>query len=243
MVKRNCIKCTKPIGRKNSSGYCNHCRDRTGANNPFFGKKHKQESIDQAKEKLSSISKQKWLDPEYRQKVITNVSKPRREGFKQEQSERIAEWYTTNPEQLAIRSEAMKASWAAHKIKPNNRKSKIEIKFITALKERCPDLECDEIITLSDNTQVVPDGFFPYLGIVIEFYGNYFHANPDMYKPEDPVLGTVAQAIWDRDEKRKMALEYEGYYVHVVWEKEFKKNPNNVLQELDNFINWDACSF
>lgn len=38
---------------EHGSGYCNSCRDRTGTNNPFYGRKHPAETI----EKLRTINK------------------------------------------------------------------------------------------------------------------------------------------------------------------------------------------
>lgn len=51
----NCKKCGKELSHhgKHGKGYCTSCRDRSGVNNPFYGKKHSEETI----EKLRAINK------------------------------------------------------------------------------------------------------------------------------------------------------------------------------------------
>jgi len=41
-LRNQCLVCHKELGLNNKSGYCNKHRDRTGINNAFYGKKHKQ---------------------------------------------------------------------------------------------------------------------------------------------------------------------------------------------------------
>lgn len=59
-LNRTCPTCGKRISDKNKSGYCNRHRDRTGSNNPFYGKTHSQETINSLKEKCSIASTKKW---------------------------------------------------------------------------------------------------------------------------------------------------------------------------------------
>src|ERR1035437_4660142 len=115
----HCQKCKNPVSKNCRSGVCNKCRDRKGENNPFFGKKHNRKMIEDTKKKCAELSRQLWKDDEYRNKEIRGVSKPRREGFGDEQSERVLKWYEENPEQIMLRSEAMKKSWLEGKIEPN----------------------------------------------------------------------------------------------------------------------------
>lgn len=46
-LNHNCLSCGKPLSHngKHGKGYCNSCRDRTGHNNPFYGKKHTADTI------------------------------------------------------------------------------------------------------------------------------------------------------------------------------------------------------
>lgn len=52
---KTCIDCGSLLALNNTNGeYCNSCRDRTGENNPFYGKKHTEEALS----KMSQASKQ-----------------------------------------------------------------------------------------------------------------------------------------------------------------------------------------
>jgi len=54
--------------------------------------------------------------------------------------------------------------------------------------------------------------------IIIEFYGDYWHANPNKFKKEDIVHHHItAEEIWQRDKKRINTLKELGYIVHIVW--------------------------
>jgi hypothetical protein len=110
-------KCNKELPKQNTSGFCNHCRDRSGEKNPFYGKKHKKEILEQAKIKISRSLVKKWKEEnEYREKVIKGISEPRSKEFGDNQSKRILLWYKEHPEQRTLRSEIMTKSWKEGKI-------------------------------------------------------------------------------------------------------------------------------
>ena len=50
---KKCKICGKILSDRNKSGYCISHLPRSGANNPFFGKKHKKEVIEKMKKKCS----------------------------------------------------------------------------------------------------------------------------------------------------------------------------------------------
>jgi hypothetical protein len=61
--------------------------------------------------------------------------------------------------------------------------------------------------------------------LLIEMNGNYFHANPDMYKESDVIQIAnkyiTAKDIWEYDNKKIELGKKSGYEVLVFWEKEF----------------------
>jgi len=245
-LDKKCITCGKSIIDNNKSGYCNIHRDRTGSNNSFYKKHHSKETIDAIKAKTKIASKNNWKNPNYREKVIKGVSKPRKATFKQEQSERITKWYQENPEQRGIRSNRMKNSWDTGKIayspKIRVNRSKIEKDFLCSLQGK---INCKGRETIHIGTKwFFPDIFLGKERIIIEFYGNYYHANPRKYRANDVVrAGLTAQEIWDLDKERISRLEKEGYYVIVIWEDDYKTNKNGIIQSLANFIDNESCAF
>jgi very-short-patch-repair endonuclease len=103
-------------------------------------------------------------------------------------------------------------------------------------------LRLEEIGFLSE--QVIDKFFVDELNlnkkIIIEINGDYIHANPKSFKPNDviKILGKryTAQEKWDYDKQRKDFLESLGYNVLVIWESDdldqHKEKINNLLYEV-----------
>lgn len=75
----------------------------------------------------------------------------------------------------------------------------------------------------------------------IEFNGDYWHANPALYSADDMILRSggkreLVKDIWDREAKRTAALIKQGFKVHVVWESDYKEDPEKVVAECVNFL-------
>jgi Mn-dependent DtxR family transcriptional regulator len=58
---------------------------------------------------------------------------------------------------------------------------------------------------------------------IFEFYGDFFHANPQHYEPNDKIFGFNAKEKWKRDQERTEFLKSLGYTVVVVWESDWRK--------------------
>lgn len=79
---------------------------------------------------------------------------------------------------------------------------------------------------------------------VIEFYGDFWHANPRKYKSKDilklPQIGSwkekTAQDIWKRDKNRLKLLKESGYEVLVVWEMDYRKNKKEIVEKCLKFL-------
>lgn len=235
MKDRKCLKCGGKVSKNSKSGNCTKCRDRSGINNPFYGKTHSKETVDIIKEKTSAASKKLWQNDVYRSKVIKSVSKPRRDGFKQEQSERITQWYKDNPEQKKIRSQHMINTWTEGKIKPHVNsinESKSERKMLDDLRKLCPN---DRIVkkTIRLNEKWYYPDVIVNDHIIIEFFGNYYHGNPSMFKSTDIVHhGFTAKSLWKSDKNRIETFKQFGYDVIIVWEKDWKDNKETVYQTI-----------
>lgn len=77
--------------------------------------------------------------------------------------------------------------------------------------------------------------------LALEINGNYWHANPKLYGPDRLITRTrgravTASQIWERDKIRISRIKSEGYKVYVLWEKEFKDNPESEIKKLGNWI-------
>ena len=80
------------------------------------------------------------------------------------------------------------------------------------------------------------------LKVILEFFGDYYHCNPSNPKFSDPefynttIRMTSAQK-WQYDRRRLAGLRKVGYRILVVWESDWRKNPEDVLSRVRTFLN------
>jgi very-short-patch-repair endonuclease len=75
--------------------------------------------------------------------------------------------------------------------------------------------------------------------VIIEFNGDYWHCNPNIWKDSDfnKSKSKTAKEIWEYDEYKKRLAEKNGYRVLVVWEQDYRKDPKETLEKCLKFIN------
>lgn len=77
--------------------------------------------------------------------------------------------------------------------------------------------------------------------VIVEFHGDYFHANPDMYEPGFKGFffnkNITAQDIWKLDLEKRQTVESHGFKYIVVWESNYKEDPEREIQRCLNEIN------
>lgn len=71
---------------------------------------------------------------------------------------------------------------------------------------------------------------------VIEFNGDYWHANPKLYEATDLIRGTTVEKIWHKDEIKIKIAEDSGFRVMVVWESEFKKDKIGTIERVKQWM-------
>lgn len=87
------------------------------------------------------------------------------------------------------------------------------------------------------------DFFIKDNGKVIEFNGDYWHANPKKYKETDIIsfpnsVTKSASEIWECDDKkRKLSLQcpYVSDYL-VIWESDYIKDKKNTIEKCVNYL-------
>jgi len=84
---------------------------------------------------------------------------------------------------------------------------------------------------------VIDKTYFPDLminNIVIEFFGNYWHCNPELYDDVyfNKTMKKSAIEIWNNDMERIEKFENKNYYVYIIWEDEWDNNKNNVIEKI-----------
>jgi hypothetical protein len=86
---------------------------------------------------------------------------------------------------------------------------------------------------------------FKYGNHVIEYYGDIYHANPNMFEAEEFPKSWIsikskrdktASQIWEYDKKRESIIREHGYNLLVIWESEVKENKYRVLERCREFL-------
>lgn len=71
---------------------------------------------------------------------------------------------------------------------------------------------------------------------LIEFYGDYWHANPSKYNADDIVdwsMGSrTAREVWEYDKQKRELAVQNGFTIDVVWESEWKHDRSSVEEKL-----------
>lgn len=82
---------------------------------------------------------------------------------------------------------------------------------------------------------------FKYNNKIIEFNGDFWHANPNQYTNDailhHPNNHILAEDLWKRDKQRIEWLESNNYIVLTVWESDYNQNKQQVINKCINFIN------
>lgn len=93
-----------------------------------------------------------------------------------------------------------------------------------------------EIRLVSENGKVFLYDFY-WNNKIIEYNGDFWHANPKIYNADDNVYFNVkAETLWKKDEiKNKLAID-KGYELLIIWENDYKKDPIQTIQICKNFL-------
>jgi hypothetical protein len=102
-----------------------------------------------------------------------------------------------------------------------------------------PELESQYIINYSSTKNYVYD--IKHNNKIIEFNGNYWHADPAKYKENQCIRfpgrdSVLVEDIWEKD---RLKLEYAkelGFEVLVIWESEYLNKPEEIVQKCITFL-------
>lgn len=124
-------------------------------------------------------------------------------------------------------------------LKTNGRKSKISIEFQKLLEVKLKySIETEKQILIEKQLRTFfVDFYIPEKNVIIEFYGDYWHANPLFYNNTDMIKSRQASEIWREDENRIQSIkEYTKCSIIIVWESDYKKNKFNVIENIVNIL-------
>ena len=75
---------------------------------------------------------------------------------------------------------------------------------------------------------------------IIEFNGDIYHGNPSLFKENDTPnpykKETTSKELWEFDKTKKEVAESEGFEEIIIWENEYKKNKQKIIEYCKNFL-------
>lgn len=106
--------------------------------------------------------------------------------------------------------------------------SKPAIAWLTAIEN-----ECNIMIDHAENggeqgicgTSKKADGYCSSTNTVYEYHGDYWHGNPEKYKPDDahPLSGELYGSLYEKTMDREALILSKGYTLVRIWESEYNR--------------------
>lgn len=209
------------LGKEHKESVKKHfSKTRAKERNPFYGKKHS----DEQKQKWSEYRKNRPC----RSEPVSKVEKEHRSKVTKTYWDNLSE-----EEKHARLSHHDFSNLTKSLLSNGGRYSGLHQKVVNKMKiyglkgfqseKRIGDYVVDELCKTSN--------------IVIEVNGDYWHANPFIYKPDDiisyPKGLFSAASIWEKDEKRISEIKSMGYKVYIIWESDLKSNTyKDIFEEI-----------
>lgn len=77
------------------------------------------------------------------------------------------------------------------------------------------------------------DGINKEKKIIYEFYGDFFHGNPEVYKKNDinPLLKETYGSLYNKTKEKENIILSCGYSIIYIWENDYNKNKNKKKYE------------
>ena len=203
-----------------------------GAGNHCYGKHY----TDEEKKHFAVKTREKWKDPKYREKVIANATGIKRSNeFRAGQSLRTKKSYDKIDGLREKRGKLFSECWKNgknhfHSCIAKKSSEEIEIKdYLKGLGKYT--ITTNEIKV--ENGYVAPD-MIVNGHIVVEFYGDYYHADPAKYADDVFIKrkGMTAKEVRECDRIREDKIKDAGYKLIVIWQHEYRADKQNVLANL-----------
>jgi G:T-mismatch repair DNA endonuclease (very short patch repair protein) len=204
----------------NKKKICKSCanKNQKGENNPFYGKKHTEESKKLISEKKIGIKTSDHMSTDKYRKIVSDLAKERWESGKMENT------------RLKL-SQMMKNKHANGELKSINR-SKAEFEIIDYLES--VGIKCEPNHNVESK---IFDIYVPKYNLLIEYNGDYWHCNPKKYEADyyNKKKNKTAKEIWEYDKNKLYLAKNYGYNCIVIWEADYKKNKNIIKEIFNNY--------
>lgn len=231
-----CVRCSvefewfnkykKPI--KYWPSICINCRRKGSANGNWKGKSINKPENKEKYLKAVKLRGQSWTEKHKENhsilmKTDTNWMKNKKhtEETKQYISKKKIEQYRNGEIKIKYNLKSIKISKAEKEIEEYLKF--LNINYVTQYR-------------LDDITYIY-DFYIEKLNLIIEYNGDYWHANPKKYKHDDVLKFPrkqfkKASDIWYRDSIKKKLIEEKGYNFVYIWEKDYKEQKFELIKKI-----------
>jgi G:T-mismatch repair DNA endonuclease (very short patch repair protein) len=204
----------------NKKKICKSCanKNQIGENNPFYGKKHTENSKKSISEKKIGIKTSDHMSTDKYRKIVSDLAKER--------------WQSGKMEKTRLKlSQMMKDKHANGELKSINR-SKPEFEIIEYLESI--NIKCEPSYNVESK---IFDIYIPKYNLLIEYNGDYWHCNPKKYEADyyNKKKNKTAKEIWEYDKNKLYLAKKYGYNCIVIWETDYKKNKNIIKEIFNNY--------
>ena len=231
---------TSEMKRKQSSPYSIEYYKAHGAQT-------EEDAINQRKQFLDKLKplRKNWVQ-------ATHIEYYTRQGYSEEEAIRLRkekytsnglEWYIKNYGEIeGTKKYNKRINYWKYKLYNGSQCSKISNEFFSELIKRYNNDNIyygDNEYIISDNNRIYKLDFLDLTKRkIIEFYGDYWHLNPLIYKENyyHKGLHLYAPEVWTRDKKRIENLKALGYDVLIIWEYEYKKNKSYFINKALTYL-------
>ena len=124
----------------------------------------------------------------------------------------------------------------------NNKQGKRSKQQIDLFENLNQNIELEKIVWVDDNKYYRVDGYDFNSNTVIEFYGDYWHCNPEVYKEGEIInhrkYGLInVKEIWKKDLKRIEDIKHIlNCNVIIIWEKDYLNDKNNIINKINKSL-------
>jgi G:T-mismatch repair DNA endonuclease (very short patch repair protein) len=218
--KDRVIACRNHFNKLKGTSLCKPCslKLQVGEGNPFYGKTHKKETIDE-------ISKSRTG------KHCGDANHMKKNEYRELSRNRMKSNWSKNILTKEKMSEQLKETRRLGKIKSG----------ITSKKEKeigvfLKSLGLNYIPSYRVDSKIC-DIYIPSLNLIIEYFGDYWHCNPNKYSEDyfNQKKNMSAKEIWDYDKMKIDLIINYGYNLEVIWETELKSNNNKIITILKKY--------
>ncbi len=183
-------------------------------------RKRKEEGIEELSEKQSKKTKESWKNKEHRKRRLKGLREAnKKEPLRKLRSERMKG--KNNP--MANRKtveKMMKSLKLSQKLSPNKEEKKV-IKFF---KENKINLK------FVGNGKIIIDGKIPDFinekaRLIVEYNNRFWHCDDNPWYD-----------VKDDSKKRKQFFKRRGYHLYIIWDDDFKENPERIRKEIKQLL-------